>query len=382
MLINRREKGYVLITTALLLTAVVAVSGLSFDLGRMYVARNEAQVFADAGALAAAKALNGTVSGLNTARTAAASMANRYNFNTQSFSNVSVTFSTSANGPWDAAPASAANVAFARVIAVAPTNIYLMTVGGSASTSNPAAVAVAGQIPQTLFREGIFPFSPFSINSTPPDFGLTVCNAISVPGCETSFYALRWPPGAFNNEQAMQRQGNNIQGNVCPGDLGQVTVAKATEAAADIRGYFGPYGNADTQRESIINDEVPPGLDVTVGTNLPMNGGAMQTQGDAILQRVNQDTDSTSRTYNQYLSHLDGNGNRVGNGRRVIGVPINSGPPNFTVLGIAGFFLLDSVWYQTNGNQPFCAEYIGPFVLGGGGGGAYSSGAYVVRLVQ
>lgn len=380
---RRKRQGYILISTAFLLTAIVAISGLSFDLGRLYIARNEAQSYADAAALAAAKALNGTLSGITTARNNALAINNRHAFGTAGFTGTVIEFSTSQNGPWEANPASAVGVRFARVIATAPTNVYLMRVVNAAGTSSPAALAVAGQVPQARFNNGLFPFSPFTLNGTPPNFGLQVCNSMSSPTCETSFYALRWPPGNFGNQTPMRIQGNGPIGNVCPGDYNSDSVTKATTADADVRGYWGPFGNASVQRQAIINDEMPPNLNLTIGTNLPMNGGNMQTQVDSTTARVLQDTDSVSRTYQQYLSRLDSNGNRVGNGRRVIGVPMNSGPPNFTVVGIGGFFLLTTDWYNVNGNQPICAEYIGPFTMGGGGGSAGgTSGSFVVRLVQ
>ncbi|HYZ83469.1 MAG TPA: pilus assembly protein TadG-related protein [Bryobacteraceae bacterium] len=380
---TEREKGYVLITTALLLLVVLAITGLSFDIGRLYISRNEAQTYADAAALAAAKTLDGTLAGINSARNAALSVGDRHNFSSTAFSGTVVEFSTAAAGPWSAAPGSAAGVRFARVIAQAPTSLYFLpVVGGIPYSTNPAASAVAGQVPQTRFKDGLFPFSPFTINSAAPHYGLQRCIDFPTQNCVGSYYALRWPPGNFNNQTAMRLQGNNVNGNVCPGDFNQVSVNKAIAAASDVRGYYGPYGNASVQRDAIINDEIPAGLTLHIGTNLEMNGGGMQTQSDSIQERVRQDTDPTSRTYAQYLSRLDGSGHRVGNGRRVIGTPLNSGPPDYTVIAIAGFFLLPEAWYNGGGNQPLCAEYIGPFTLGAGIGGVAQSGSWSVRLVQ
>ena len=49
---------------------LLAVIGLAFDLGRVYIARNEAQIFVDAASLAAAQQMDGTAAGLNRARAA------------------------------------------------------------------------------------------------------------------------------------------------------------------------------------------------------------------------------------------------------------------------------------------------------------------------
>jgi hypothetical protein len=78
-----------------------------------------------------------------------------------------------------------------------------------------------------------------------------------------------------------------------------------------------------------------------------------------------------------------------GNGRRVVAVPINSGPPNFIAIGIGAFFLLPTPTYLgVTGTSPICAEYIGPYVEGSmyGGAGvtanAGDTGGFVVRLIQ
>ena len=46
-------------------------------------------------------------------------------------------------------------------------------------------------------------------------------------------------------------------------------------------------------------------------------------------------------------------------------VPINGGSPYNIVLGYGLFFLLVPAEYPKRGNQPWCAEYVGPYVQGG-----------------
>ena len=65
--------------TMLLLLAMV---GMAFDLGRIYIARNEAQVFTDAAAMTAATKLDGTSDGLQRARQAVAHLPMRWNLGT------------------------------------------------------------------------------------------------------------------------------------------------------------------------------------------------------------------------------------------------------------------------------------------------------------
>ena len=49
-----RERGFVLIAMSVSMFLLLAVIGLAFDLGRVYIARNEAQVFTDAAAMGTA----------------------------------------------------------------------------------------------------------------------------------------------------------------------------------------------------------------------------------------------------------------------------------------------------------------------------------------
>src|SRR5215472_9531319 len=63
-----RKRGFVLVTTAISLVGLLGLIGLGTDVGRIYVARNELQVFADEAALAAGFELDGTLNGIQRAR--------------------------------------------------------------------------------------------------------------------------------------------------------------------------------------------------------------------------------------------------------------------------------------------------------------------------
>jgi hypothetical protein len=98
---------------------------------------------------------------------------------------------------------------------------------------------------------------------------------------------------------------------------------------------------------------------------------------------VQEDSDSLSATYANYIALGSGNG------RRIVGVPVNSGPPAFIAVGIGMFFLQATPLYQAvQGNTPICAEYVGPYVQGamhagaGATANAGNTGGYVVRLIQ
>jgi uncharacterized membrane protein len=127
---------------------LLAVIGLAFDLGRVYIARNEAQVFTDAAAMTAAQKIDGTEAGLNRAREAVALVPMRWNLGTKEFTGVVVEFSGD-GVKWEKSPKDVASITRARV--TAPENsveiMFLRAVGGPSSFTVPAhAVAAASPV--------------------------------------------------------------------------------------------------------------------------------------------------------------------------------------------------------------------------------------------
>lgn len=90
---HSRDRGFVLIAMSVAMLVLLGVMGMAFDFGRIYIARNEAQVFTDAAAMAAAAKLDGTEAGLDRARQAVARLPGRWNLGTRSFTGVVVEFS-------------------------------------------------------------------------------------------------------------------------------------------------------------------------------------------------------------------------------------------------------------------------------------------------
>jgi uncharacterized membrane protein len=141
----------VLIAMSVSMLVLLAVLGLAFDLGRIYIARNEAQIFTDAAALAAALQLNGTAEGVAKAREAVAKVPMRWQLGTKEFTGVVVEFSPD-GVKWEKDPGDAAATLQARV--TAPANgveiTFLRAVGGpnvftvparSVAASNPVRLA-------------------------------------------------------------------------------------------------------------------------------------------------------------------------------------------------------------------------------------------------
>jgi Flp pilus assembly protein TadG len=134
-----RRRGFVLIAMSVAMLLMLGMIGMAFDLGRVYIARNEAQVFTDAAAMTAAAALDGTPESLERARSAVARLPIRWNLGTESFTGVQVEFSDDGQR-WSPSPGEASTVEFARV--TAPDTqveiLFLRAVGAPESLTVPA----------------------------------------------------------------------------------------------------------------------------------------------------------------------------------------------------------------------------------------------------
>jgi len=142
------DRGFVLIAMSISMLLLLAVLGLAFDFGRIYIARNEAQVFTDAASMAAALKIDGTAAGLARARDAVAAVPMRWNLGTKEFTGVVLEFSKD-GAAWERDPADAGPITMARV--TAPQNsveiTFLRAVGGPNNFTVPArAVAAANPV--------------------------------------------------------------------------------------------------------------------------------------------------------------------------------------------------------------------------------------------
>jgi uncharacterized membrane protein len=143
-MVSKQRRGFVLIAMSITMLLLLAVMGLAFDVGRIYIARNEAQVFTDAAAMAAASKLDGTKAGVELARDAVAHVPMRWNLGTQEFKGVVVEFSADGS-KWEKDPGDASSITQARV--TAPDNTVEITllraVGGPNNFTVPAHAAAA-----------------------------------------------------------------------------------------------------------------------------------------------------------------------------------------------------------------------------------------------
>jgi Flp pilus assembly protein TadG len=145
---RRRQRGFVLIAMSVTTLLLLAMIGLCFDFGRIYIARNEAQVFTDSAAMTAAAKLDGTPAGVIRAREAVAHSPMRWNLGTEPFTGVVVEFANetvSGETVWERDPKDASALSLARV--TAPANgvdiVFLRGIGGPKSFTVPARSVAA-----------------------------------------------------------------------------------------------------------------------------------------------------------------------------------------------------------------------------------------------
>lgn len=335
------------------LTALLALVGLGVDVGRVYVARSELQVYADEAAVAAAFELDGTAAGIQRAQNAATAgpgggaTPNRWDFATEFVGSVQTSFAAAAAGPFDSNPPSAAGLRFVRVQVGASLKLYLLAVvPGIAGTQAVNAVAVGGQVSRQSMGDGLAPFAPVAHSPGDPDFGFS----------KGQLYTLRWAPSGQRGKA----------GGMCGGDMG------FDPGSSSDRGYIdvGQGSGASALNASIVDNSFFLPAPLAPGSVLNMLSG-QESVPSAIQQRFDQDTDTRAANFASY----------AGNGRRLLVVAVSTGGDPSTVAGFASFFLQPTPC-GTKNTTPCCAEYVGPAVLGSARQGAGAPGVYTVELAR
>jgi Flp pilus assembly protein TadG len=372
---HRKRHGFVLVTMTLVIVGVFGCTGLAIDIGRIFIAKNEAQAYCDAAALAAAGALDGTTNGIALAQAAVANSANTWNFGTATFKNTSVTFAKLAAGPWVSSPSPASEALYVRVTATTPVALYFLPLVSKQTALSFVSTAAAGQIPITSLSRGIAPYTVVSTITTGPKFGLVVGQS----------YDLQWPQ--YNGTRAHCGPASPekcFNSPPCSGESQASLAAVVSNWGSSLNGYWGDTSNSLIAKQILDLVQLAP---VAVGTNiLPyLTNGNKASEAGYLDQRASQDNDTTHSTVNTYLS------SSIHNGRRLTPVIVVN-PENTSHTTVTGYgqFLLSangspSDYYAktTNGNDPFCATYAGPYNIGSlspGAGG--TTGASIVRLIE
>ena len=365
---RRKEQGYVLFLMAAVAFVLCGACGLAFDVGRMYITRNELQAFADSAALAASLRLDGTSTGIDRAKSEVTRMStlDKWNMATRQVTTAETTvefgLSTAGAMPttWQTTPAAPANYSYARVRVSVAMPVYMIAAITGRTSYTVAAKATSGQLPLSGSPIGMFPFTPIAHNNTAPNFGLTAGTK----------YTLKWPSSPSLNGCP---NGNNC--NICQGDQSATWINNANARGASNRGYYGEQTSASEAYDQVANDA--PVAYYSIGQLIPLTGGAKSTVKDALWTRITSDPDTTSTTFAQYKQQ--------GRTRRIITVPITDPTDSNRILGFGRFFLgLASSYQNAQGNDPWCAEYIGPGAPEGSDstGASPSAGLTRVRLAD
>ena len=372
---QQRQRGFVLITMTAAAIALLVALGLAVDLGRMFIAKSETQAYVDAAALAATLELDGTSSGITRAKAAVTAQTNKWNFNTSSVSSPTVTFATTLAGPWSSSPASAVGILYTKVNANVSENLFFFPVIVSQFTQNVNSIGVAGQVPLTNFPQGLAPYTAVSTDNTPPNFGLVRGDS----------YDIQWPQ--FNNTRSgcgPSSPDKCFNSPTCDDESSASKVAVVSNWGSNNNGYWGSTSNSDIRDEIL---DVVQLQAVSVGTNIQpvLANGDKAAEANYLDQRANEDNNVVTNELDSYFADTSHNN------RRLLPVPIvdPNSPTNTTVIGYGLFLLMvnggsSSNYYvkKTNGNDPFCAIYAGPYDISGRVGAGGSTGATVVHLVQ
>lgn len=383
-----RRRGVVLILFAISAVILFGFIGLAFDLGRMFIVRNEAQGYCDAAALAAASMLDGTLTGISNARTAAqtgqyfnsSGAWKAYHFQNTAFQGVSVEFATQyaannpASGDWTPSPASGAGYRFVRVTASGQAPVYFMSIVTGQSTGTAAASAVAAQVKMSTMDQGLVPFAPFAhctMGVAVPG-GLPPCDLNADPFMGFVIgeqYTLRWGANTFQQTFKHDELQTSELNSWCSGDVaanGGQYPAQLLEIwkydsrlLQDKTGFWSSdevAGNANNYAEMIGGWQGEP---VDVSENLPgFDTGPPQISS---IAKALEDRGAMAPPGN------------------IVYTPIVD-PITGQVLGFFCFRVLTS--YSNNGNANWCAVFEGGCLHGSGGESVNQDGVYEIRLVR
>lgn len=376
---GRRNGGFSLVMLAVLLSVMLGILGLAFDCGRMFIVKNELQTFCDSAVIASARNLDGSQSGVQLAHTTAqqgplgTAVPNGVNFDTVKVTTAVDTYANTFNGTYVNYPSASVfatnNYRFVRIEASSVVKLFFLgAIKRDLTGVTVRASAIAGQQEQpALFNNGgLVPFSPAAHNASDTRyFGLT-------PGQR---YTLKWGKAGGSTD--------------CPGDAGWV---KANSFPAQ-RGYLdlGQGNGTSGLRKAIEFGGFPDGIHVPTtvdaGDILEAVPGNKSPSLTAVMNRSIQDPDQTSTTWEQYKQKLQ---QGIANGRRLVTTIIDDpsqsttgGNGTYKAIGFGEFLLDPAAVYDQNdqsGNGSYCATYIGPANLNGGGTGG-NSGSSMYRIV-
>jgi hypothetical protein len=263
---------------------------------------------------------------------------------------------------------------------VLTTKVYTQTVNSQ---------AISGQVDITTLGTGLSPYSGIAVNTTGPNFGLTVGNEYSI---QQGHFSSNANCNATTPDKC-------FIGATCADDTKSPSGGQLWSVAhnwgSSTSGYWGATSNSVL--ESYILD-VAQLQAVSVGTNLQaaLTSGQKNAEGGWLDWRVNHDSDSLDKTWAAYSAALNSQP-PTANGERLLTVPILN-PTNSTTTTVVGYglYMLETnakvtagtlvasdLYKKLTGNDAWCAIYAGNIDFGSittGVGG--TTGAAQVMLVQ
>lgn len=284
--------------------------------------------------------LDGTPAGLSRARSLAAADA-------EGLVGLTFEFAQNRNAQWVANPYLANNIRAVRVIARAPIRLFLVRWLAWYTAETVWSSASAEQMERRTFSSGLVPYAPIAHSAEDPAFGLR-------PG---QIYTLRWTTGPLTD---MSR--------ICPGDRDPALLASLARQSFS-RGAFLEIGGRENIRRAILENYQTSTR--FIGDQVSAMHGEIGLEHEALISRINQDTDPLSRRYADYSWRARGNG------RRMIAAPLRTREAPATIVGAAAFFLLPAAEYRADPLAPFCAEFVGSYLEGSAFRGAAPAGFFV-----
>lgn len=368
------------------MVALLGTVGLAVDVGRMYIVKNESQSFVDSIALTATVKLNGDKSGVDAAVSAVQNGMNSHRWDTGLnpfvWANTTVEFSSSsAPGIWTDAAGVAAGTPVAggpprpvatdrvRVTTSVSLPMFFIVVATRSpmATIAASATAIRSGITSLPANTNVIPFSAIShkaINTQIDDpndpFGLL----------KGQYYTLRWDKKSTTQ---------------CQGD-GADVVAWAQSSEMD--SWLGSVcQDANTCKTEIRGQ----GMEIDISTGIitiPTKEGVAESIIDAVNDRVDNlvdigDTDPADTGSQSYFGPDGYQARGIGNGRRVVWSPINTGivtasgsASQATVAGFGAFLMMNSQFVGNgNGANAICGQYLGSMIPGLPFSGGVSPGA-------
>ncbi len=402
MMRQKKRKGGVLVMFAISMVVIIACSGLAVDVGRMYVTRTEAQSFVDSLALAKAAEYIGERDENS------GDVWKRYNFNTESFTNYEVGYSSSLGGTYSTEKPESGNV-YVRATATVDVPLLLLRVLVPDDFGTVRATAVAGVERLTSAGEGTFPYAIRTPPSGPSGFVLDVPytfrwgNNVSKDLEDAWKYVIANIPDAGLDAQLdataeVLRGGNPFIGknppNInewCAGDatreflMGLLGTGTSFDTVSgDLFSWNGGFFSGGTN--TIVAAMAFGYQDQLVeeGDTISVATGVRQATVNELKWVVSHDTDPTSVTKATYLADPTGNGFRVIEVATVVFDTAYLKPGSGAVATVAAIeaFLLQPSGSYGNPQSNWCATYYGGILAGSEGPIDQPSGVWVVKLIS